>query len=44
MVIPENYLLIQSMKFKRSRDEGLSRADNLFKMSKRRTVLEEEFK
>lgn len=44
MVIPENYLLIQSMEFKRSRDEALSRADNLFKMSKRRTVLEEEFK
>jgi glyceraldehyde-3-phosphate dehydrogenase (NAD(P)) len=44
MVIPENHLLIQSMVFKRSRDEALRRTDNLFKMSKRRTILEEEFK
>jgi glyceraldehyde-3-phosphate dehydrogenase (NAD(P)) len=44
MVIPENYLLIQSMVFRRSRDEALKMADNLFQMTKRRTVLEEEFK
>jgi glyceraldehyde-3-phosphate dehydrogenase (NAD(P)) len=44
MVIPENHLLIQSMAFKRSRDEALSRTDNLFQMSKRRNILEEEFK
>jgi glyceraldehyde-3-phosphate dehydrogenase (NAD(P)) len=44
MVIPENYLLIQSMVFRRSRDEALKKADNLFQMTKRRTILEEEFK
>jgi glyceraldehyde-3-phosphate dehydrogenase (NAD(P)) len=44
MVIPENHLLIQSMVFRRSRDEALRKADNLFQMSKRRAILEEEFK
>jgi glyceraldehyde-3-phosphate dehydrogenase (NAD(P)) len=44
MVIPENYLLIQSMVFRRSRDEAVKKADNLFQMKKRCTVLEEEFK
>ncbi len=44
MVIPENYLLIQSMVFRRSRDEALKKADNLFQMTKRRATLEEEFK
>jgi glyceraldehyde-3-phosphate dehydrogenase (NAD(P)) len=44
MVIPENHLLIQSMVFRRSREEALKRADNLFQMSKRRAILEEEFK
>jgi glyceraldehyde-3-phosphate dehydrogenase (NAD(P)) len=44
MVIPENYLLIQSMIFRRSRDEALKKADNLYQMTKRRTILEEEFK
>jgi glyceraldehyde-3-phosphate dehydrogenase (NAD(P)) len=44
MVIPENHLLIQSMAFKRSRNEALSRTDNLFQMTKRRAILEEEFK
>jgi glyceraldehyde-3-phosphate dehydrogenase (NAD(P)) len=44
MVIPENHLLIQSMVFRRSREEALKRADNLFQMSKRRAILEEEFR
>ncbi|HJU34441.1 MAG TPA: type II glyceraldehyde-3-phosphate dehydrogenase [Nitrososphaera sp.] len=44
MVIPENYILIQSMVFRRSRDEAIKRADNIFEMTKKRTVLEEEFK
>ncbi len=44
MVIPENHLLIQSMVFRRPRDEALRRADNLFHMNKRREILEEEFK
>ncbi len=44
MVIPENHLLIQSMVFKRPRDEALQRTDNLFQMSKKRKILEQEFK
>jgi len=44
MVIPENHMLLQSMAFKRSREEALKRSDSLFKMSKNRKVLEEEFK
>jgi hypothetical protein len=32
------------MVFRRSRDEALKKADNLFQMTKRRTILEEEFK
>jgi glyceraldehyde-3-phosphate dehydrogenase (NAD(P)) len=44
MVIPENYLLLQSMAFRRSRQEAVKRADNLFQMNKRRVILEEEFK
>jgi glyceraldehyde-3-phosphate dehydrogenase (NAD(P)) len=44
MVIPENHMLLQSMAFKRSREEALKRSDSLFQMSKKRKVLEEEFK
>lgn len=44
MVIPENHLLLQSMIFKRPRDEALKRTDNLFQVSKKRKILEEEFK
>jgi glyceraldehyde-3-phosphate dehydrogenase (NAD(P)) len=44
MVIPENYMLIQSMAFRRPREEAIKRADNLFQMSKRREIIEEEFK
>jgi glyceraldehyde-3-phosphate dehydrogenase (NAD(P)) len=44
MVIPENHLLLQSMIFKRPRDEALKRTDALFQMSKKRKILEEELK
>lgn len=44
MVIPENHLLLQSMIFKRSREDALKRTDNLFQITKKRKVLEEEFK
>jgi glyceraldehyde-3-phosphate dehydrogenase (NAD(P)) len=44
MVIPENHMLIQSMVFKRSREEAMKRTDNLFQLSKKRKILEEEFK
>ena len=44
MVIPENHMLLQSMAFRRPREEALKRADNLFQMSKKRARLEEEFK
>jgi glyceraldehyde-3-phosphate dehydrogenase (NAD(P)) len=44
MVIPENHLLLQSMVFKRSKEEALKRTDSLFQVSKKRKILEEEFK
>jgi glyceraldehyde-3-phosphate dehydrogenase (NAD(P)) len=44
MVIPENHLLIQSMVFRRPRDEAVRRTENLFQMQKKRKILEEEFK
>jgi glyceraldehyde-3-phosphate dehydrogenase (NAD(P)) len=44
MVIPENHMLLQSMAFRRPREEALKTADNLFQMSKKRAILEEEFK
>jgi glyceraldehyde-3-phosphate dehydrogenase (NAD(P)+) (phosphorylating) len=44
MVIPENHLLLQSMIFKRSREEALKRSDTLFQIGKKRKILEEEFK
>ena len=43
MVIPENHLLLQSMLFRRSREDALKRTDNLFQVNKKRKVLEEEF-
>jgi glyceraldehyde-3-phosphate dehydrogenase (NAD(P)) len=43
MVIPENYILLQSMVRKRRRQEALAKADNLFQMKYKRRVLEEEF-
>jgi glyceraldehyde-3-phosphate dehydrogenase (NAD(P)) len=44
MVIPENYLLLQSMVYKRSRQEALVKTDGLFQIGYKRKVLEEEFK
>jgi glyceraldehyde-3-phosphate dehydrogenase (NAD(P)) len=44
MVIPENYLLLQSMVYKRSRREALAKTDGLFQIDYKRKVLEEEFK
>lgn len=44
MVIPENHLLIQSMVFRRPREEALRRTDSLFQMAKKRKILEDEFK
>jgi glyceraldehyde-3-phosphate dehydrogenase (NAD(P)) len=44
MVIPENHLLLQSIVFKRSREDALKRTDGLFQMSMKKKLLEEEFK
>lgn len=44
MVIPENYLLLQSMYFKRDRPDAIKRADRLFQMTRRKKELEEAFK
>jgi glyceraldehyde-3-phosphate dehydrogenase (NAD(P)) len=44
MVIPENHLLIQSMIFKRSKEKALQNTDKIFQISKKRKILEEEFK
>ena len=44
MVIPENHLLIQSMLFKRERSDALSITNNIFDMSMKRKILEDEFK
>lgn len=43
MVIPENYMLIQSMLLKKSREEALSQTDKIFGITKKRKILEEEF-
>ena len=42
MVIPENYLLLQSM-LKLSKQDALAKADRLFQMSHKKKTLEEEF-
>jgi glyceraldehyde-3-phosphate dehydrogenase (NAD(P)) len=44
MVIPENHLLVQSLFFKRSRKKALSRTDKIFELTKKKKVLQEEFK
>jgi glyceraldehyde-3-phosphate dehydrogenase (NAD(P)) len=44
MVIPENHLLLQSMVFGRHRDEAVRKTDSLFQISKKRKILEEEFR
>ncbi|HEX7178235.1 MAG TPA: type II glyceraldehyde-3-phosphate dehydrogenase [Nitrososphaeraceae archaeon] len=44
MVIPENHLLLQSMVFKRSKQDAYKRTNKLFKLEDKRRILEEEFK
>jgi hypothetical protein len=44
MVIPENYLLLQSMVHKQSRQEALAKANSLFQIDYKKKALEEEFK
>ena len=41
MVIPDNHLILQSMVFKRPRDEAIKRTESLFQLSKKRKILEE---
>jgi glyceraldehyde-3-phosphate dehydrogenase (NAD(P)) len=43
MVIPENYMLIQSMLLKRSRGEAIKQTDKIFNMKKKKKLLESEF-
>jgi len=43
MVIPENYMLLQSMANGLSRQDALAKTDSLFQMSYKKKVLEEEF-
>jgi glyceraldehyde-3-phosphate dehydrogenase (NAD(P)) len=43
MVIPENYMLLQSMVFKKPKTEALKQTDKIFNMKKKRKILEEEF-
>jgi glyceraldehyde-3-phosphate dehydrogenase (NAD(P)) len=44
MVIPENYLLFQSMLYGRSTRDAYRRTDAIFHIDKKRKTLEEEFK
>jgi len=44
MVIPENHLLVQSMIFKKPRIDALSHTDKIFDMSKKKEILQNEFK
>jgi glyceraldehyde-3-phosphate dehydrogenase (NAD(P)) len=44
MVIPENYMLIQSMIHGCSRGEAIKKTDNLFQITRKRNLLEEEFR
>ena len=44
MVIPENYLLFQSMLYGRSARDAYRRTDEIFHIDKKRKTLEEEFK
>jgi glyceraldehyde-3-phosphate dehydrogenase (NAD(P)) len=43
MVIPENYMLIQSMLLKRSRADAVRQTDKIFSMKKKKKLLESEF-
>jgi glyceraldehyde-3-phosphate dehydrogenase (NAD(P)) len=42
MVIPENYMLIQSMIFNKSKQEAVKQTDKIFNIKKKRKILEEE--
>ena len=44
MVIPENYMLIQSMVHGCSRGEAIKKTDNLFQITRKRDLLEREFR
>jgi glyceraldehyde-3-phosphate dehydrogenase (NAD(P)) len=44
MVIPENYMLIQSMIHGCSRGEAIKKTDNLFQITRKRNLLEQEFR
>src|ERR687892_133442 len=44
MVIPENYMLVQSMIHGCSRGEAIKKTDNLFQITRKRNLLEEEFR
>jgi glyceraldehyde-3-phosphate dehydrogenase (NAD(P)) len=43
MVIPENYMLIQSMLMKKSRKEATKLSDKLFGLKRKKRILEKEF-
>lgn len=43
MVIPENYMLVQSMIHGCSRGEAIKKTDNLFQITRKRNLLEQEF-
>ncbi len=43
LVIPENYMLIQSMILRKSKAEALKQTDKIFNIKKKRKILEEEF-
>jgi glyceraldehyde-3-phosphate dehydrogenase (NAD(P)) len=43
MVIPENHLLLQSMVFRRPKEEAIKKTDALFQLSRKKRILEEEF-
>jgi glyceraldehyde-3-phosphate dehydrogenase (NAD(P)) len=44
MVIPENHLLLQSMVFRRPKMEAIKKTDTLFQISRRKRILEQEFR
>ena len=44
MVIPENHLLLQSMVFRRPKEEAIKKTDTLLQLSRKKRILEEEFK
>jgi glyceraldehyde-3-phosphate dehydrogenase (NAD(P)) len=44
MVIPENYMLVQSMIHGCSRGEAIKKTDNLFQITRKRKLLEQEFR